>query len=155
MGEYDIIPESRYSKFYPLLVIAYFLVAVAFSYFGCVVTAVGFILAFFFLFCSLYYGGLFLYYRYYRVHISSNSLTVCNIINRRKTYQTDTLQWKIVRIPWYNSYFILLYSSTRFPVAVVRPHWKNVRKILKCPHLGKLNPTELEYIIFMKKVGLL
>lgn len=155
MKEYIIVPEARYSKLYPLLAVAYLIAAIAFGLFGHFVTAVGHILAYIILFCSLYYGGLFLYYKNYQVNVSSNSLTVCNIFNKQKKYNVNTLQWKLLRIPWYNSYFLLLYSTAQIPIALIKPHWKNASKILSLPHFGKLSSVEIKYIKFMKKVGLL
>lgn len=154
MKEYAIVPETRYSKLYPILAVSYLIAAVALGLFGHFVTAVGYILAFITLFCSLYYGGLFLYFKNYHVKVSSNSLTVCNIFNKHKKYIVDTLQWKLVRIPWYNSYFLLLYSTAQIPITLINPHWKNASKLMRLPHYGKLSSVESKYIGFMKKVGL-
>lgn len=155
MREYVIIPEARYNKLYPILAVVYLLVAVALGFMGHFVTAVGYILAYIFLFCSLYYGVLFFYYKYYQVHVSSSSLIVSNIRGKRISYNTDEIRWKIIRIPWYNSFYIFLYSTKKTPVAIVRPHWKNVAKILRLPHYGKLTPAELQYIKFLKNVGVM
>lgn len=155
MREYVIIPEARYNKLYLILAVAYFLIAVALGFMGHFVTAVGYILACIFLFCSLYYGVLFFYYKYYQVHVSFSSLIVTNIRGKQIHYSADTIRWKIIRIPWYNSFYLFLYTTQQTPVAVVRPHWRNAPRILRFPHHGKLTPVELQYIKFMKNVGLL
>lgn len=155
MKEYVIRPEAHYSKLYPVFMTTFLFAAVAFSFMGHFVTAVGYILTGIFLFCALYYGVLFFYYKYYQVRVCPNALTVCNIKNTHKTYNIDTIRWRIIRIPWYNTYFINIYSTTQKPVAIVRPHWKNATRILKLAHFGKLTPVEKQYIEFMKNVGLL
>ena len=155
MEEYNIIPEFCYYKAFPFFAIICQLVAVGLMLFGIFVTSVGFILAFCFQFCALYYTGLFICNKYYRVNISSAFITIWSVFNKVKKYPIIKLRWKIVRIPWYNSHYLLLYSSGRMPIAVIRPHWKNALRILSFPHSGTLGCAELEYLNFLKKSGLL
>lgn len=155
MREYTIAPEFRYSKFFPFLAILHQIAAIGFLVFGYFITPVGFILTILFLLCSLYYIGLSLCTKFYQVHVSLDLLTVRNIINKRRIYHTDKLWWKILKLPWYNTYYILLYSSKQVPIAIVRPHWPNSLRILKFPHLGKFSADELVYLKFLKRVGLL
>ena len=155
MGEYSIVAELRFSKFFPLFTGIYQLMVIAFWAFGCLVAPPGFVLAYIFQFCSLYYVGLSLCAKFYKLRISPNLITVRNIFSKEKSYGTDNLRWKIGRIPWYNSYYVLLYSSRRIPIAIVKPHWKNALRILRFPHLGKLSTMEIEYLKFLKSAGLL
>lgn len=155
MGGYSVVPEFRFSKFFPLLAGAYQLIAVGFFAFGYFITSAGLMLSCIFQLCSLYYVGLFLCDKFYRLIISPDQITVQNIFGKQKTYRVDNLRWSIGRIPWYNSYYVLLYSSGRNPIAVVRPHWKNVPRILHFPHSGKLSSQEIEYLKFLKSVGLM
>lgn len=155
MGEYNIFPEYRYYKTFPFLAITYQLIAIMFAVFGNFITSVGFILTFIFQVCSFYYAGLSICSRCYRLNITSNLITVWNIFNKPKKYPADKLRWKIRRIPWYNSYFIFLYSSGRIPIAIVKPHWKNALRILLFPHSGILSTVEREYLKFLKNIGLL
>ncbi len=155
MGEYSIVPEFRYCKFFPLFTIIYQLVAIGFVAFGHFIASVAFILACIFQFCAFYYAGLFIFNKFYRLNISSSSITVWNMFNYSKMYPADKLRWKIGRIPWYNTYFILLYSSGQIPIAIIKPHWENALRIIHFPHAGKLSSVELEYLKFLKSVGLL
>ena len=155
MRDYNIIPEFRYSKFFPFSAIICQLGAIGFMVVGHLVTSVAFLLACIFQFCALYYAGLSIFNRYYRLNISSDSVTVWSIVNKPKQYRSDELRWRIGRIPWYNSYFILLYSTGRIPVAIVQPHWKNALRLIHFPHYGKLSSVELDYLEFLKSVGLI
>ena len=155
MKEYTIIPEFRYSKSFPYAAIFCQIIAIGFVIFGCALTLAGFILAFLFQFCAVYYMGLFLCNRYYRITISPRVITLWSIFNRSKKCQAETLRWKICRIPWFNDYYILLYSSGRMPMALINPHWKNALKLLQFPHFGPLKGTELKYLHFLKSAGLL
>ena len=155
MGEYIVVPKYHNSKIFPISAIVCQFATTVFICFGLCVTTVGFILAFFFQFCSFYYGGLYFYNKFYRLNMSSRHVTIWNIFNKSKSYQISELRWRIRRIPWYNSYFVLLYASNRIPVAVVKPHWENALRLLKFPHLGKLSSVEIEYLKFLKRVGLL
>lgn len=155
MGEYDIVPEFRHFKAFPFIAITYQLVAIGFAVFGCFVASVGFILALFFQFCSVYYTGLFLCNRYYRLNVTSSFITVRNLFNKPRRYHADKLRWKMRRIPWYNSYFILLYSSGRIPIAIIKPHWKNALRMIHFPHSGIFTSVELRYLNFLESAGLL
>ncbi len=155
LREYHIIPEFRYSKAYPYVAFTCLLIAVGLIFFGYFVTSAGFILAICFCFCSIYYASLLFCNKYYRLHITPGITTVWNIFNRSRSYQTDTLRWKIVRIPWYNTYFVLLYSTGKKPVAIIKPHWENMYKLLAYPHHGKLSDTERKYIKFLKHTHLM
>lgn len=155
MGEYSIVPEFSFNKFFPLLAGTYQLIAIGFFAFGYFVASVGFILSYIFQLCSFYYVGLFLCDKFYRLFIFPDQITVQNAFGKQNTYRVDNLRWRIVRIPWYNSYYVLLYSSGRNLIAVVKPHWKNVPRILHFPHSGKLSSKEIEYLKFLKSVGLL
>lgn len=155
MREYDIIPEFPHPKTFPLLAIVCQLCVVGSSVFGCLVSSAGFVLAILFQFCTVYYAGLSFCNKYYRVHITANCISVHSIFNKLRTYHANELCWKILRIPWYNSYYILLYSSRRVPIAILRPLWKNALSVLRFPHRGKLRCVELDYLKFLEKVGLL
>lgn len=155
MREYDIVPEFRYSKFLFLFALVCQLIAIGSGILGYFVALAGSILAAFYQFGALYCVGLSLCNRYYRLYISSDSITVWNMFNKPKDYPTNTLRWMIARIPWYRSYYILLYSSGRIPIAIVKPHWKNALEIVHFPHSGQLSSAELDYLKFLKKMGLL
>lgn len=155
MKKYSITPEFQHSSMFLFFSVMYLFVTMGFAFWGYFVASVGYILSSIFLFCSLYYGLLYLCSKYYQINVSPGLITVWNVMNKPRNYRTDKLWWKIGKIPWYNSYFVLIYSSKRIPVAVVRPHWKNALKLLRLSHLGKLSSTELEYLKFLKNVGLL
>lgn len=155
MKDYDIVPEFCYSKFFPFLMTVYQFVAMSFILFALHIDPLWSLLAGIFQLCSIYYGGLLLYSKFYKISISANTITIQNIIKKSKSSSVDNLRWKIIRFPWYNSYFILLFQSKRLPIAVVKPHWKNALRILKLSHLGKLSTVELDYLKFLKNVGLL
>lgn len=153
MREYSVIPEVSQRKLLPFLLIVCQLVAIGLGILGYFITSAGFALAACYQICVFYWVGLYLCDRYYRLNVSFDSITVQNIFNKTAKYDTDTLRWKILRIPWYRSYYILLYSSRRSPVAIVRPHWKNALEIVRFPHLGKLSSAEIDYLNFLKRCG--
>ena len=155
MGEYSIVSEFRYFKIFPFLAAFYQFVAIGLAIFGYYITSIGIFLAFIFEGCSFYYIFLSFCKKYYRVNISSGVTTVWSVFNKPTQYCTIQLRWRIKRIPWYNAYFIFLYSSTRIPIAIFKPHWKNALRVLSFPHLGVLTDMELKYIKFLKKVGLI
>ena len=155
MNEYNIIPEFRFGKFFPFLICMYQLLTIILLWFAYSIDSTGFILVFIVQFCALYYLALLLINKFYRLDISSSLVTIYNVFHSPKTYSTDTLRWKIVRIPWYCSYYLLLYSSAKIPIAIIVPLWKNALKLLCFPHMGKVSSAEKEYIMFLKSVGLL
>ena len=153
MKEYSIIPEISHRKFLPFLLVVSQLVAIGLGIFGYFLTSVGFILAACYQICAFYWAALSLCDRYYRLNVSFDSISVQSIFNKTSKYDIDTLRWKILRIPWYRNYYILLYSSRRSLVAIVKPHWKNALEIMRLPHLGKLSPAEIDYLNFLKRNG--
>lgn len=155
MKEYMIVPEFRYSKTFPFAFIIYQFVTAVFVLLGYHVTGIAYSLAFIFQICVIYYLCLYLINKYCRLHIRPDIVTVWNIFNKPKQYQSVQLCWKIKRIPWYNSYFLCLYSTRQKPVAILKPHWKNALKLLHFPHYGSLTSVELKYIKFLKNIGLL
>ena len=155
MKEYTIVPEFRYFKAFPIVAIIYQLVAVGFVILGCFITSSGFILALLFQISSIYYLVLCLCNRNYRLNFTSDGIIVWNIFKKSKKHKTDNLRWKIRRIPWYNKYYIFLYSSGRIPIAFMKPLWKNALKTLYFPHFGALSSEELKYLKFLKSAGIL
>ena len=155
LREYYIIPEFSYSNTFLFAVAIYQILAIGFVYLGCYVTYAGLLLALIFQFCVFHYLCLFFCNKNYRLHFTPDGVTVWNLLNKPKQYAVCSIQWKIKRIPWYNTYFVLLYSTEKRPIAIVKPHWKNVRKILQLPHHGPLTTVEREYIKFLKSVGLM
>ena len=155
MREYYIIPEFSYSKTFLFAVTIYQIMAIALVWFGCYFTYASLLLALICQFCAFYYLCLFFCNKNYRLHFTTDSVTVWNLLNKPKQYTSCSIRWKIRRMPWYNTYFVLLYSTARRPIAIVKPHWKNVRKILQLPHHGPLTTAEHEYVKFLKSVGLM
>ena len=155
MNKYSIVPEFSYCKYFPFLAVVCQLITIGLIVFGIFIASPCLILACCFQFCSLYYAGLFICNRYYRLNISSDSITVWYLFNKSKKFCTNEMRWKIRRIPWYNSYFIILHSSRRIPIAIIKPHWKNALRIIHLPHSGKLSSAELKYLKFLKDIGLL
>ena len=155
MREYYVYPEFRYSKAFLFAVTVFQLVAIGFVCLGFYVTYVCLLLALFSQFCAFYYLCLIFCNKNYRLHFTPDRVTVWNLLNHPKQYVSCSIRWKIKRIPWYNTYFVLLYSTERKPIAIVKPHWKNVRKILQLPHNGPLTAVEHEYIKFLKSMGLM
>ena len=155
MREYYINPEFSYSKLFLLAVIIFQILAIGFACFGWYVTYVGLLIALICQYGALYYLCLFFCNKNYRLHFTPDIVTVWNLLNKQKKYAFCSIRWKIKRIPWYNTYFVLLYSTEQRPIAIVKPHWKNVRKILRLPHHGPLTTAEHEYVKFLKSVGLM
>ena len=153
MKKYYIVPEFRYYKIFPFISVLLLILAVSFVVLGHLVTSAGFILAFFCGFCALYYVSLSIYKKNYRLEIDSNVMIVWNAFRKPQKYQTDNLRWKIQRIPWYRTYYMLIYSSGRIPVAIIKPHWENALRITHFPHIGKLSFTEKEYLSLLKSAG--
>ena len=152
MKEYTIIPEFRYSKSFPYAAIFCQIVAIGFVIFGCALTLAGFIFPFLFQFCAVYYMGLFLCNRYYRITITPGVMTVWSIFNRSKKCQAETLRWKVCRIPWFNDYYILLYSSGRMPIALIKPHWMEKRaETLAVPSFRSIEGPRAEISSFFEK----
>ncbi len=155
MREYYIIPEFSYSKTFLFAVTICQLMSIGFVCLGCHVTYIGLFPALICQFGTFYYLCLFFSNKNYRLHLTPDIVTVWNILNKPKQYASCSIRWKIKRIPWYNTYFVLLYSTEQRPIAIVKPHWKNVRKILQLPHHGPLTTAEHEYVKFLKSVGLM
>ena len=155
MREYYIRPEFRYSKSFLFAVAFFQLLAIGFFCLGCYVTYIGFLSALICQFLVFYYLCLFFCNKNYRLHVTPDWVTVWDLLSRPKQYDTSSIRWKIKRIPWYNTYFVLLYSTEPRPIAIVKPHWKNAGKLLKLPHHGSLTAVEREYITFLKSVGLM
>ena len=155
MDPYSIVPEFQYYKSFPILGVVCQLVAIIFVFFGYTVSSIGFILAFLYETCSIYYVGLTFINKFYRLDVSSNLITVRGVFNKDKKYNSNSVRWVIRRLPWYNSYFIFLYDSGKIPIAVIKPHWTNALKLTKYQHLGPLSPTEISYLRFLKKVSML
>ena len=155
MEEFKIVPEFRHYKAFPMLAITHQLISAGFLLFGHFVTSLGFILAFVFELCVVYYLGLYVCNRCYRLNITSSSVTIWSIFSNPQIYRTETLRWRIRRIPWYNLYYIFLYSSGSIPISIVQPHWKNALRIIHFPHFGKITSYEYEYLKFLRSIGLL
>jgi len=155
LREYHINPEFSYSKTFLFAVIIYQLVAIGFVCLACCVTYACLLPALICQFCAFYYLCLFFCNKNFRLHFTPDSVTVWNLLNQPRQYASCSIRWRIKRIPWYDTYFVLIYSTERRPIAIVKPHWKNVRKILQLPHHGPVTTTEHEYIKFLKSVGLM
>ena len=155
MQEYYINPEFHYSKTFPFAVVFCQILAIGFICWGCYVTYIAHLLALFCQFGAFYYLYLLFCNKNFRVHITTDSVTVWNLFNRPKQYAFCSIRWKIKRISWYNAYFVLLYSTGQSPIAIVKPHWKDVKRILQLPHHGPLTTAERDYLKFLKSVGLM
>ena len=155
MKEYTVTPEFRYGKAFLSLSVLCQLVAVGCFVLGCVLSSVGFLLGALFQLCALYDFLLYLCNRNYRLYMTSETVRVQTLFGRSKVYSTETLQWKIRTIPWYNEQYLLLYSSRDIPIAILKPLWKNTLQMLRFPHCGKLNSREQNYLKFLKTNGLL
>lgn len=155
MEAYSIVPEFQHFKFYPYLVILFQLIALGFMIFGHFVTSLGYILALMYGFCSFYYITLLFVGKFYRLSVNTNSMIVWSVFNKPKSYNVDKVRWKIQKIPWYNSYFILLYYMDGMPIAIIKPLWTNGLRVVKFRHLGVYSSTEIEYLKFLRKFGLL
>lgn len=155
MREYYITPEFNNSKMFPFAAGLCQLLTIALVFLGYYITAASYLLAAFIQFSALWYFCLFLCNKNYRLYITPDTVTVWNLLKKEKQHITSQIKWKIKRIPWYNTYYVILYSSPQTPIAILKPHWKNVAKILTRPHLGPLSATEREYIAFLKQVGLM
>ena len=150
--EYNIVPDPCDYKNFPILAIVGQFAALGFvllSYFESLIL----ILACIYEVISLLYVGLFICQKHYRLNITANHLTVYCIFNKTKKYPVREVWWRIQRIPWYNSFYILLYSSGKVPVAIIKPHWTNAIKIMHFSHLGEMTSVEREYLKFMKSVN--
>ena len=155
MREYNIVPEFAYSKTFLLAATICQFVAIGFVVLGYYVTAVSYLAAAILQLSFFYFLCLYLCNRNYRLRITPIHVTVWNLFNKSKQHMTCQIRWKIKRIPWYNTYFVVLYSTSRMPVAILKPHWENVWKILKLPHYGAVSIAERKYIEFLKSVGLM
>ena len=155
LQEYSINPELCYSKSFPFAVALFQTLTIGFLCLGHYVTYIVHLLALLCQFCAFYFLYLFFYNKNYRLHITTDRITVWNLRNKPRQYDLCAIRWKIKRIPWYNTYFALLYSSGQTPIAIVKPHWKNVNKLLQLPHHGPLTTVEREYVKFLKSVGLM
>ena len=155
MREYNIVPEFRYYKTFPFAVIIYQLLSIGFIVLGHYVTSISYFAAVILQFSVFYFLYLYLCNRNYRLHIAPVDVTIWNLFNKQRQYPTCQIRWQIKRIPRYNTYFVVLYSTGRRPIAIVKPHWKNVSLVLKFPHHGPLTVVERKYIEFLKSVGLM
>lgn len=155
MKEYSIVPEFSYSKTFPFTASICQLMAMVFVIVGHRITTAGYVAATILQLSAIYLLFLFLCNRNYRLYITPISVTVWNVFGKPKQYPYHQIQWKIKRVPWYNIYYVVVYSKGKIPVALLKPHWKNVSKVLKLPHRGPLTITERKYIEFLKKVGLI
>ena len=155
MREYHINPEFSYSKAFLFEVIIYQLVAIGFVCLGYYVTYICLLPAFICQFATFYYLCLFLCNKNFRLHFTPVNVTVWNLLNQPRQYTSSSIRWRIKRIPWCNTYFVVLYSAKRKPIAILKPHWKNVRNILQLPHRGPVTAVEQKYIQFLKNVGLM
>lgn len=153
MKEYRIIPEFPYHKAFPFVAIIYQFIAIGFVVLGHCSTPISYVASVIFQLSAFYFLFLFLCNKNYQLYITPVSVTVWNIFNKPRRYPSCQIQWKIKRVPWYNIYFMVLYSTGRMPIAFLKPHWKNVSKVLKFSHRGPLTIVERKYIEFLKKVG--
>ena len=104
---------------------------------------------------AIYYLFLFLCNRNYRLHVTPINVTVWNLFHKPTQYASSQIQWKIKRIPWYNTYYVMLYATGKRPIAILKPLWKNMSKILQFPHYGPMSTVERKYLSFLKGTGLL
>lgn len=154
LGTYTINPEFSHSKAFSFVAFILQFVTIGLVALGYYFTSVSYFLAVIFQCCVVYYLFLFFSSRYYRLHISPNIVTVWSGFNKPKRYSTSSIRWRIKRIPWYNTYFVCLYSIDRLPVAIVKPHWKNAPRLFRFPHCGSLTDMEKKYIDFLASMGL-
>lgn len=153
MKEFSIIPELSYGKAFPFAGSICQFMVIVFATVGACITPAGYVAAAILQLSAFYFLFLFLCNRNYRLHFTPVSVTVWNIFGKPKRYPYHQIQWKIKRIPWYNIYYVVLYSVGRMPVAVLKAPWKNVSKLLKFPHKGPLTVIEHKYIAFLKRSG--
>lgn len=155
MREYSVVPPFSSSKIFYVAVVVYQFITIGLIVLGHYFTPISYFAAVISQSCVFYFLCLFLCARNYRLHINLDRVTVWTLFNKPKQYISCQIRWKIKRIPWYNTYFIVLYSNSRTPIAIIKPHWENATKLLRFSHYGRLTIVEHEYIVFLKKVGLL
>lgn len=155
MKEYSIIPELSYSKAFPFVAGICQFMAIGFAAVGASITPAGYVATAILQLSAFNFLFLFLCNRNYRLHFTPASVTVWNIFGKPKRYPNHQIQWKIKRVPWYNIYYVVLYSAGRMPVAFLKAPWENVSKIFKFPHKGPLTVIERKYIAFLKRSGVL
>lgn len=153
MKEYSIVPEFSHSRTYPFAASIYQLTAIGLVVGHCI-TSVGYVVAVILQLSAFYFLFLFLCNRNYRLHITPVSVTVWNVFGKPKQYPYHQIRWKIKRVPWYNIYYVVVYSASRMPIALLKAPWKNASKILKFPHRGPLTVIERKYIAFLKSCGI-